>query len=91
MCATIGKGSDPGGILTLIRHTNFGGPIEPLKVGDIIYRKPKGMKLNEKLEFSFEVGIHEPKVMKCESLGETLYLMIKTVENLVIPKFADLL
>src|SRR5205823_2920879 len=91
MCATIGKGNDPGGILSLIRHTNFGGPVEPLKVGDIIYRKPTGAKLNQQLEFSFEVGIYEPKVMNCESLGETLYLMIKTVENVVVPRLADLL
>jgi hypothetical protein len=91
MCATIGKGTDPGGILSGIRHTNFGGPIEPLKVGDIVYRKPKGTKQNQQLEFSFEVGIHEPKVMNCESLGESLYMMIKTVQNLVVPKLADLL
>src|SRR5215467_5532663 len=44
MCATIDKGSDTGGILSLIRHTNFGGPVEPLKVGDIIHRRPKGTK-----------------------------------------------
>lgn len=91
MCATIGRGSDPGGILSLIRHTNFGGPVEPLKAGDIIHRKFRGMKHDQKLEFSFEVGIHEPKVMNCESLAETLYLMIKTVEATVTRTFANLL
>ena len=91
MRATIGKGGDPGGVLSLIQHTNFGGPVEPLQVGDIIHVQPRVIKLDKALEFSFEVGIYEPKVMDCDSLAETLYLMLKTVENLVIPRLADLL
>jgi hypothetical protein len=90
MCATIGKGNDPGGILSLIRHTNFDGPIEPLKVGDVIYIKPRVVDLKGEMKFSFEVAINEPQVMQCESLVETLYKMFKFVEG-VIPRFADLL
>ena len=91
MCATIGKGTDRGGILSEIRHTNFGGPVEPLKVGDIIYRKSKGSKQNQQLEFSFEAGINESKVVDSESLIETLYLMVGMVGNFILPKFADLI
>jgi hypothetical protein len=90
MCATIGKGGDPGGILSLIRHTNVDGPVEPLKVGDIIYIKPRVFKLKDKMEYTFEVAINEPKIIKCESLMETLYVMFKFVEN-IVPRFADLL
>ena len=49
---------------TLIGRTNFGGPVEPLKVGDIVYVKPRIIKLNGKMEFSFDVAIHEPKVVE---------------------------
>lgn len=90
MRATIGKGVDPGGILSLIRHTDFDGPVEPLKVGDVIYVKPSVVNLKGNMKFSFEVAINEPKVMKCESLIETLYIMFKFVEG-VGPLFADLL
>jgi hypothetical protein len=82
--------ADPG-ILTLIKNTNFGGPVEPLKVGDIIYRKSSVIQLHKKLEFSFEVGLHEPKVMDCASLYETLDLMSKFVQNVILRRFADLL
>ena len=90
MRATIGKGSDPGGILSGISYTNFGGPVEPLKVGDIIYVKPRVMNLKGEMKFSFEIAINEPKIMKCESLYETLYVMFKFVKN-IIPRFADLI
>lgn len=90
MRATIGKGSDPGGILSGIQHTNFGGPIEPLKVGDVVYVKPRVVNLKGEMKFSFEVAINEPQVMKCESLYETLYVMFKFVKN-IVPRFADLI
>jgi hypothetical protein len=62
-----------------------------LKVGDIVYVKPKVIKLKGKMEFSFDVAIHEPKIIKLRSLEETLYFMLKFVENFIIPRFVDLL
>ena len=87
MRRTMTKG-DPG-ILELIRFTNFGGPNKPLKVGDIVYVKPP--HVNEKIHFSFEVGFDEPEIIKCESVVQTLYVMLKMLENNILPRFADLL
>lgn len=80
--------ADPG-VLSLMRRTNFGGPVEPLKVGDDIYIKQPHLK--QKITFTFEVAFNEPQIIKCESLFETLYIMLKLVENNIIPRFADLL
>jgi hypothetical protein len=77
------------GILELLRYTNFGGPTNLLKVGDIVYAKPPHVK--EKISFTFEVGFDEPEIIKCASVAETLYLMLKLVENNILPRFADLL
>jgi hypothetical protein len=79
---------DPG-ILSLLRATNFGGPVGPLKVGDDIYIKEPHVK--EKISLSFEVAFNEPQIVKCESVFDTLYIMFKLVENTIIPRFADLL
>jgi hypothetical protein len=79
--------ADPG-VLSLIRRTNFGVPVAPLKVGDEIYvKKPHSQ---EKVSFTFEVAFNEPQIIKCESLFETLQVMFKLVENNIIPRFADL-
>jgi hypothetical protein len=80
--------ADPG-VLSIIRATNFGGPVGPLKVGDDIYVKEPHVQ--EKISLSFEVAFNEPNIIKCESVFETLYIMFKLVENNIIPRFADLL
>ncbi len=80
--------ADPG-VLSLVSATHFGGPIGPLKVGDDIYIKEPHVK--EKINLSFEVAFNEPQIIKCEPIFETLLIMLKAVENVVIPKFADLL
>jgi len=90
MRATIGKGGDPGGILQLVTRTNFGGPVEPLKVGDIVHVKPGVVKLKGEMKFAFDVAIDEPKIIECRSLFETLYEMHQLVKG-IIPRFADLL
>ena len=59
MRAMFGDKADPR-ILELVRRTNFGGPIEPLKVGDIVYVKSGVVKLKGEMTFSFDVAIHEP-------------------------------
>ncbi|HEX6804339.1 MAG TPA: hypothetical protein VF133_11725 [Terriglobales bacterium] len=90
MVDVIGGGTDRGGILSLITHTNFGGPIEPLKVGDEIYTKPRSLEHQKEMEFTFEVAFNEPKVIDRQPVFTTMYQMLKLVES-IIPKFADLM
>jgi hypothetical protein len=77
-------------MMGLVSWTNFGGPTEPLKVGDKLYVKPSYLKLKKNMEFKFEVAFNEPQIIECKSLIETLYEMFKFVEN-IIGRFADLL
>jgi hypothetical protein len=78
------------GIFSLVKWTNFGGPAEPLKVGDILYVKPAILNLKKEMEFTLEVAFNEPEILECKSVLETLYEMFKLVEG-IIPRFADLL
>jgi hypothetical protein len=48
------------GILSLIRYTSFGGPVEPLKVGNVIHIEPHVPNAKQNMELSFEVAINEP-------------------------------
>ena len=73
----------------LVRWTNFGGPTGPLKVGDVIYVRPS-IELDKDMKFKFEVAFNEPQIMECQSVSETVYIMLKVVEG-IIPRFSDLL
>jgi hypothetical protein len=62
----------------------------PLKIGDELFIDSPDAKVNEKMQFRFDVAFGEPQVLEGESLVETLYGMSDVVSNL-ISDFAPLL
>ena len=62
----------------------------PLKAGDELFIDVPDAKVNEKMEFSFDVAFGEPQVVEGESLLETLQHMADLVDHLVF-SFAPLL
>lgn len=78
------------GILQIVQWTDYGGPMEPLKVGDILYTKPAILKLKKEMEFKIEVAFNEPEILECQAVLETLYMMFRVVGN-IVPRFSRLL
>jgi hypothetical protein len=62
----------------------------PLKAGDELFIDAPNAKVNEKLQFGFDVALSEPQVIEGEPLLETLHQMVDLVDKLV-PIFEPLL
>jgi hypothetical protein len=62
----------------------------PLKAGDELFVDAPNAKVNEKLQFRFDVALSEPQVVEGEPLLETLQQMLDLVGKLV-PTFEPLL
>jgi hypothetical protein len=62
----------------------------PLKAGDELFIDAPNAKVNEKLQFRFDVALSEPQVIEGEPLLETLHQMVDLVDKLV-PIFEPLL
>lgn len=55
----------------------------PLNVGDILFTDPSGAKVNEKVQFRFDVAFSEPGIAEREPLLQTLVQMADRVDDLI--------
>ncbi len=65
-----------------------GGPLTPLKAGDILLSVAES-ELNEEPQFTVEVALHEPGVIQCESIVPAIHRMkvaaTKVVKDFGVP------
>lgn len=54
----------------------------PLKVGDELFIDAVGAEPNEKMQFQFNVELHEPQI-EAQSILETLHQLAALVEGIV--------
>ena len=55
----------------------------PLKVGDELFIDAVGAEPNEKMQFQFNVALHEPQIVEAQSILETLDQLAALVEGIV--------
>ncbi len=55
----------------------------PLKVGDELFIDAPDAKVNENLQFRFNVALYEPQIVEAQSILETLHQLTTVVEGIV--------
>jgi hypothetical protein len=55
----------------------------PLKAGDVLFTDLPDAEVQEEVTFSFDVALHEPGVIECKPLRETVKEMADLVSNII--------